>query len=55
MDTWKLSVPAVAGVLAYGVYMVLNLTNVITSQYPVKISYNKDRVRIPLMEGTCLR
>lgn len=61
MDTWKISVPAVAGVLAYGVYLVLNFTNVLTSQYPVKISYNKDRVRnsikarnsFSLRESTC--
>lgn len=43
MDTWKLSVPIIGGVIAYSVFIVLNFTNVTTSQYAVKMSYNKDK------------
>ncbi len=53
-DIFKLGIPIASGSLAYTVYLLMNYTNNITSQYVVKMSYSKDKVILLRYLGTCI-
>ena len=44
IDVLRLGIPISAGCIAYTVYLIMNYTNGITSQYISKMSYSKDKV-----------
>lgn len=44
IDVLRLGIPISLGSMAYTVYLILNYTNGITSQYISKMSYSKDKV-----------
>jgi hypothetical protein len=52
VDILRLCIPVGTGAIAYTVYALLNYTNTVTSQYIVKMSYSKDKVRYFLKKGT---
>lgn len=43
VDTYHVAVPFITGIAGYGVFLILNLVNRITSSYVVKMSYSKDK------------
>ena len=46
VDIMRLTIPIVAGASYYVVYVLLNFTNAHLSDYVVKMSYSKDKVRL---------
>lgn len=43
IDILRLGIPIALGSAYYVVYILLNFTNMITSEYVVKMSYSKDK------------
>ena len=46
VDKLKFGIPMASGVILYAVYLLMNYINTATSQYVVKMSYSKDKVKI---------
>ena len=45
IDILRLSIPIAAGACYYTVYALVNFSNAIASEYVIKMSYSKDKVK----------